>query len=260
MGQLRDAAAHGMAWLGGVAFVLSLACFVYSYFISFSDAAAIGSGSAALAADFALFTTFALHHSVLARSGAKRWIASVTGPRAERSMYVWVASILFIVVCVLWQPVPGVFYQHRGTLAGLHWTVVAAGAWLTLRAAAVLDPLELAGIRQIRGDLDPPRFRVVGPYKYLRHPIYLGWVLVVFGVPDPKYGEELCAWIQPHHGKAADAEEIRAFCKASLAHYKVPRYVKFVSEFPTTVSGKIQKFKMREQMCAELNLKEHETA
>ena len=184
MGQLRDAAAHGMAWLGGVAFVLSLACFVYSYFISFSDAAAIGSGSAALAADFALFTTFALHHSVLARSGAKRWIASVTGPRAERSMYVWVASILFIVVCVLWQPVPGVFYQHRGTLAGLHWTVVAAGAWLTLRAAAVLDPLELAGIRQIRGDLDPPRFRVVGPYKYLRHPIYLGWVRVVFGVPE----------------------------------------------------------------------------
>jgi fatty-acyl-CoA synthase len=81
----------------------------------------------------------------------------------------------------------------------------------------------------------------------------------VFGVPDAKYGEELCAWIQPHHGKV-DAEEIRAFCKQNLAHYKVPRYVKFVSEFPTTVSGKIQKFKMREAMCKELNLHEQETA
>lgn len=82
----------------------------------------------------------------------------------------------------------------------------------------------------------------------------------VFGVPDSKYGEELCAWVQLHHGKHCNEEEMRAFCKKSLAHYKVPRYVKFVSEFPTTVSGKIQKFKMREQMCAELGLKEQETA
>ena len=82
----------------------------------------------------------------------------------------------------------------------------------------------------------------------------------VFGVPDPKFGEELCAWVQLHHGKTATAEEIRTFCKAKLAHYKVPRYVKFVTEFPTTVSGKIQKFRMREIMCVELNLKEQATA
>ncbi len=82
----------------------------------------------------------------------------------------------------------------------------------------------------------------------------------VFGVPDVKYGEELCAWVQLHHDKQCQEEEIRAFCKKSLAHYKVPRYIKFVSEFPTTVSGKIQKFRMREQMCEELGLKEQETA
>jgi fatty-acyl-CoA synthase len=82
----------------------------------------------------------------------------------------------------------------------------------------------------------------------------------VFGVPNAKYGEELAAWVQLHQGKQVSAEEIRAFCKASLAHYKVPRYVKFVSEFPATVSGKIQKFKMREAMCNELNLKEQKTA
>ena len=74
----------------------------------------------------------------------------------------------------------------------------------------------------------------------------------VFGVPDAKYGEELCAWVQLHRDKSLTAEEVRAHCKGSLAHYKVPRYIEFVSEFPTTVSGKIQKFKMREQMCRKL--------
>jgi fatty-acyl-CoA synthase len=82
----------------------------------------------------------------------------------------------------------------------------------------------------------------------------------VFGVPDPKYGEELCAWVQCHHAQELDEEMIRAFCKKSLAHYKVPRYVKLVNEFPTTVSGKIQKFKMREQMCEILHLREQHTA
>jgi fatty-acyl-CoA synthase len=82
----------------------------------------------------------------------------------------------------------------------------------------------------------------------------------VFGVPDPKYGEELCAWVQLHLGKRLDPEEVRAYCKQSLAHYKVPRYIKFVNEFPTTVSGKLQKFKMRQQMCQELKLTEQETA
>ena len=82
----------------------------------------------------------------------------------------------------------------------------------------------------------------------------------VFGVPDAKYGEELCAWVQLHRGKEMTAEEVRAHCKANLAHYKVPRYIEFVGEFPTTVSGKIQKYKMREQMCQTLQLKKQETA
>ena len=66
--------------------------------------------------------------------------------------------------------------------------------------------------------------------------------------------------MQLHQGKSLTPEEVRAYCKQSLAHYKVPRYIKFVSEFPTTVSGKIQKFKMRQQMCQELNLEEQQMA
>lgn len=82
----------------------------------------------------------------------------------------------------------------------------------------------------------------------------------VVGVPDPKYVEELCAWIKLKPGKTAEAEELRAFCRGSLAHYKTPKYIKFVEGFPQTVTGKIQKFLIREQMIAELGLKENETA
>jgi fatty-acyl-CoA synthase len=82
----------------------------------------------------------------------------------------------------------------------------------------------------------------------------------VCGVPDAKFGEELCAWIQLKAGAAATEEEIREFCRGQIAHYKIPRYVRFVDEFPMTVTGKVQKFLMREHMKKELGLAEHNTA
>ena len=82
----------------------------------------------------------------------------------------------------------------------------------------------------------------------------------VIGVPDPRYGEELCAWVRLRDGESATVEEIRGFCQGQIAHYKVPRYVKFVDGFPMTVTGKIQKFLMRQQMIEELGLRVQETA
>jgi fatty-acyl-CoA synthase len=82
----------------------------------------------------------------------------------------------------------------------------------------------------------------------------------VIGVPDPRYGEELCAWVRLRHGEAATTEEIRAFCQGQIAHYKIPRYVKFVTAFPMTVTGKVQKFLMREATIAELGLSAEQTA
>jgi len=82
----------------------------------------------------------------------------------------------------------------------------------------------------------------------------------VIGVPDDRYGEEICAWVRLRPGVAATEEEIKAFCRDQIAHYKVPRYVKFVDEFPMTVTGKIQKFIMRERSVAELGLKAAKTA
>jgi fatty-acyl-CoA synthase len=82
----------------------------------------------------------------------------------------------------------------------------------------------------------------------------------VIGVPDPKYGEEVCAWIKLHSGEEMTEEELRAFCQGQIAHFKIPRHVKFVEVFPMTVTGKVQKFAMREQMAAELGLAEAKTA
>ena len=72
--------------------------------------------------------------------------------------------------------------------------------------------------------------------------------VAVFGVPDDFYGEELVAWIQLHANECCDEEEIRAFCHDKLSHYKIPRYIRFVNEFPMTITGKLQKYQMRAEM------------
>jgi fatty-acyl-CoA synthase len=82
----------------------------------------------------------------------------------------------------------------------------------------------------------------------------------VFGVPDPKYGEELCAAVILREGVKATEDEIRDFCKGRIAHYKVPRYIRFVDDFPKTVTGKVQKFIMRKEMAEELGLSQERTA
>jgi fatty-acyl-CoA synthase len=70
--------------------------------------------------------------------------------------------------------------------------------------------------------------------------------VAVFGIPDDYFGEEIMAWIKLHEGKEATEDEIRAFCKEQIAHFKIPKFIWFVEEFPMTVTGKLQKFRMRE--------------
>ena len=82
----------------------------------------------------------------------------------------------------------------------------------------------------------------------------------VFGVPDKRFGEEVAAWIVPRQGQTATEDDIRAFCRGQIAHYKVPRYVRFKTELPMTVTGKAQKFKMREAMIEELGIEVEQTA
>jgi fatty-acyl-CoA synthase len=82
----------------------------------------------------------------------------------------------------------------------------------------------------------------------------------VFGVPDPKYVEEVCAWITLKPGEQCTEAEIRDFCRDQIAHYKIPRYIRFVQEMPMTITGKVQKFVMRDKMIEELGLRAAKTA
>ena len=172
------------AWLGGVLFVGSLGYFAYFYAVVLGRPALDGAPSAqAVFWNVSLFMVFALHHSAMARTGAKRWLSGHLPAGAERTTYVWIASLLWLAVCVFWQPLPGVVYTADGPLRWLLHGVQLAGVVLTWRGATVIDPLELAGIRQARGDRRTATFAVVGPFRLVRHPIYLGWILVVFGAP-----------------------------------------------------------------------------
>ncbi|KAA3654188.1 MAG: AMP-binding protein [Proteobacteria bacterium] len=91
-----------------------------------------------------------------------------------------------------------------------------------------------------------------------RHPKIVD--VQVVGVPDAKYGEVLCAWIILREGEPMTEDEVRAFCQGQIAHYKIPAYIRFTDSFPMTVTGKIQKFQIRERMKQELGLQDAETA
>ena len=129
----------------------------------------------------ALFTLFALHHSVMARTGAKAWITRHVPANLERSIYVWIASGLFLAVCWLWRPLPGMIWQARGPGLALY-LVQLFGIVLTIAAARIVGVWELAGVTQS----DPTRaieFKADGPFGIVRHPIYLGWIMIVFATP-----------------------------------------------------------------------------
>ena len=91
-----------------------------------------------------------------------------------------------------------------------------------------------------------------------RHPKIVD--VQVVGVPDEKYGEALCAWIILREGESLTEDEVRAFCQGQIAHYKIPAYIRFTDSFPMTVTGKIQKFQIRERMKQELGLNDARTA
>src|SRR5690349_15859317 len=137
------------SWLGAGLFAASLGWFVFSYFVRFPALPGTDGAAAALAWDVALFTLFAFHHSLFARDAVRLWVERHF-PGRERSVFVWVASLVFAGVCAAWAGVPGTVWHTTGLATWLLYLTRVAGIVLTLRAAAILDVWELAGTR-------PPR-------------------------------------------------------------------------------------------------------
>jgi protein-S-isoprenylcysteine O-methyltransferase Ste14 len=163
-------------WAGGGLFVGALGFCAYSFAVTWSGAAAFN--RAAIAVDALLFSAFALHHSLFARESVKRWLARLVPAALLRSAYVWIASTLLVGVCVAWQPVGGTLYRHAGVLAVVHGAIQVIGVLIIVLAVRTIDALELAGIHPLSG---AESLQIVGPYRWVRHPLYSGWLLVTFG-------------------------------------------------------------------------------
>jgi methanethiol S-methyltransferase len=178
---LRTAMALG----GGLVFAGSLLYFTWQYAVGFDAPVTADNQVFPIVIDVLLFSTFAMHHSLFARSGAKHALTRVIPPALERSAYVWIASVMFIATCALWQPVPGVIWHVEGAGSTALRIVQLAAVIFTLAAARHLDILDLSGIRQALAlpANRPMKLDEHGPYGLVRHPIYLGWVFMVWPAP-----------------------------------------------------------------------------
>jgi protein-S-isoprenylcysteine O-methyltransferase Ste14 len=181
-----------VAWGGAALFCASLLYFLFSYAITYGEIRPGRLTAGAVLIDVALFSLFAVHHSIFARTPVRAWMARVVPAALERSAYVWIASALFIVVCAEWRYVQGVVWYVGG---GWAWTLRAlqlAGVVMTIRAAAMIKIFELAGVAQLTRSAGrvpassadaAPVFKTTWPYGWVRHPIYTGWFLIVWPVP-----------------------------------------------------------------------------
>ena len=184
------------AWTAGAVFVGSLGYFLYFYFVTLGRGPADAQPAAwrAVAVDTTLVAPFAVHHSVMARTRAKHWLMRHLPAPLERATFVWVASLLLVLLCAAWQDLPGQLYRVTGAWAWVLRGVQLAGLAAVAGATRALHAFDLAGIRQVQaarrpGSGRPPeetpgeRLEIGGAYRLVRHPVYLGWNLLLFAEP-----------------------------------------------------------------------------
>lgn len=168
--------ARAFVWTGGALFLASLLTTAWTYAVAFSRDLPGPNGRAG-ALDLLLLSAFALHHSLFARTRAKEIVARLLPEPLIRSSYVWVASVLLIGVCTAWRPIGGTAYQFEGWRASPFYLAQLAGLLLIVRATRAIRALELAGIEAPRPH---DELQVAGVYGQVRHPLYLGWMLMVW--------------------------------------------------------------------------------
>ncbi len=205
-------------WTGALLFLVSLLVFAFVYLVRLGVPAPDHDGALGDAAfNVALFTIFGLHHSIMARTGAKAWLARLVPPALERTLYVWIASLLFLAVCWLWRPLPGMVW-HTGAWSGALYAAQIAGVLLTIAAARIVGVWELAGVTAP----DPTKaieFKAQGPFAIVRHPIYLGWMLMVFAIPAMTTSRLLFAVVSTLYLVAAIPFEERSLLESYPAQY-----------------------------------------
>jgi protein-S-isoprenylcysteine O-methyltransferase Ste14 len=181
-------AARVFSILGGLLFAASLMYAAFAYLTAFGESPwpwSWAGGTRAAAIDLLLFTLFAAHHSLFARFGVKAWVTRLA-PSIERSIYVWCASLLFMLLMWGWVQVPGTTWVATGPMALLLTGVQLAGVVMTGIASRHIGVLSLAGIapqRPAHVNAAPSALKRDGLYGLVRHPIYFAWVLMVWPVP-----------------------------------------------------------------------------
>ena len=222
---LRVAAIFSL--MGAMLFVVALACGAWFYQVRLRPVPpglTPWTAAEAVPFNFALFSAFALHHSLLARPRVKRWLSRIVPPELERAAFVWVASALFIAMCLAWRPATGVVWELRSGMQFLGYAMQLAGLWFTVAGARAIDVLDLAGVRwvlsgpEVLGAGEDVTER--GPFTFVRHPIYLGWVLLTFGVPEMTLGRLTFAFISFVYLLVAIPFEERALVQRHGASYR----------------------------------------
>jgi protein-S-isoprenylcysteine O-methyltransferase Ste14 len=178
----------GCAWAGAALFVAALGYVLYAYLVRFGAPGGPGPVIGPILINVTLFSGFALHHSLFARTRLKQVVKRSLPPVLERSAYAWVASVLLVATCWWWQPVPGTLYVLSGWAAWAGMVAQVAGIVLTFAGSRAIDVLDLAGVRPVllaRSGRAAPHVPLVttGVYRIVRHPLYFGWALLVFGAP-----------------------------------------------------------------------------
>jgi methanethiol S-methyltransferase len=156
-------------------------------------------------------------------------VRRVVPPELERSLYTWVASLLFIAVCAWWRPLPGVLYDVPHVWRFVAYAAQAAGIMLTVRASAKLDVLDLAGVRAVQRALHPTAtvrhvpLETTGLYGFVRHPLYFAWALFVFATPTMTATRALFAVVSTAYLAAAIPWEERSLMQTFGADYEAYR-------------------------------------
>jgi protein-S-isoprenylcysteine O-methyltransferase Ste14 len=188
----RSGLSKALAWSGAITFVIALGAGAWFFVWRLAPEAGHETMSVGIGlANTLIFSIFALHHSVMARTGAKAWLLRVVPPTLERTTFVWVASLLFLGVCTLWRPTRDVAWRLPGAAAWIGVAIQALGLLVTGLAAQRIDIWDLSGVRTASGPLDP--LTAEGPFGFVRHPIYFGWVLMVWAAPVMSSGRLLFA-------------------------------------------------------------------